>query len=97
MAAVPPDLTSVFQTGRRENDVEMKAKGSLLAIICFSEVREWGMLSRDCYIFLIGEKCGVCPPLIMKEAGELNIFSWAHCHPRLNWSLSQKERETIFG
>lgn len=81
MAAVTPGLTSVLRAGRRENDMEMKAKGSLLAIICLSEVREWDMLSRDRYIFLIGEKCGVCPPLIVKEAGELNIFSWAHCPP----------------
>ena len=39
MAAVPPDLTSVFQAGRMVDDMEEKKKGSLLARICLLEVR----------------------------------------------------------
>ena len=39
MAAVPPDLTSVFQARRMVDDMEEKKKGSLLVRICFLEVR----------------------------------------------------------
>lgn len=84
VAAEPPGLTSVFQTGRRENEMEVKAKGSFLARICLLGV-EWDVLSRDCHIFFIGQKCGVCPALSAKEARELNVFSWAHCHPTQSW------------
>lgn len=39
MAAVPPDLTSVFQARRMVDDMEEKTKGSFLARICLLEVR----------------------------------------------------------
>ena len=39
MAAVSPGLTSLFQAGRTEDDMEVKVTGSFLARIYLLEVR----------------------------------------------------------
>lgn len=64
--------------------MEVKAEGSLFTGICLLEVREQ-MLCQDCCIFLIDQKCAGCPTLNEKEAGELGIFSWVHCCPKLGF------------
>lgn len=97
MAAVPPGLTSVFQAGRMEDDMEVEVKGSFLARICLLEARGQDMLSRDCCIFLTDQKYGVCSPLSAQEAREWNIFSWAHCRPKQNQGLNREEGDMTSG